>query len=231
MKTTLINENDFYAPDSKYEDYRVLIDKFNAASTWSLHLLHSRDSSKSYKVHGIQIKKKMFTLPLICPDLPSDHPLATKYTSSDKALSKDSEFLDTYNTLVDINLLRSREAYDACITKLSDDVLQRVYYENPRRDSKGVVVPFNDDIRTEINTLSDDSDNRVCQLHSIDIPSYDQIFDINQLKADTLRMLWHARLGHPSDHYLFNAHKNIDGIPRFAHSDGVLQSCPTCITA
>ena len=120
-------------------------------------------------------------MPLICPDLPSDHPLATKFTSSAKTLSDDSEFLDTYNTFVDINLLRSREAYDAQVTKLSDDVIQRVYYDNAHRDSKGIVVPFNDDIRTELNTLSDNSDDCIRQLHLLDIPSYDNVFDINQL--------------------------------------------------
>ena len=101
-------------------------------------------------------------MPLICPDLPSDHPLATKFNSSTKELSDDPEFLDTYNTLFDIDLLQSREAYDAQVTKLPDDVIiQRVYYDNPCRDSKDIVVLFNDDIRTELNTLSEDSDDRI----------------------------------------------------------------------
>ena len=48
-------------------------------------------------------------------------------------------------------------------------------------------------------------------------------------KAATERLLWHQRLGHPSDYYLFNAHRHADGIPRFPHMDCVLNICPTCI--
>ena len=44
-------------------------------------------------------------------------------------------------------------------------------------------------------------------------------------------MLWHQRLGHPSDHYLFNAHKFVDGVPKFKHMDPVMDTCPTCIRA
>jgi hypothetical protein len=36
-------------------------------------------------------------------------------------------------------------------------------------------------------------------------------------------------LGHPSDSYLYNAHKYIDGVPQFKHFDPVLDYCPTCI--
>jgi hypothetical protein len=51
------------------------------------------------------------------------------------------------------------------------------------------------------------------------------------LSARTDRLLWHQRLGHPSDHYLYNAHRYIDGVPKFAHHDPVLDLCPTCIRA
>ena len=42
-------------------------------------------------------------------------------------------------------------------------------------------------------------------------------------------MLWHQRLGHPSDQYLYTAHQFIDGVPQFKHSDPVLDRCPACI--
>jgi hypothetical protein len=54
---------------------------------------------------------------------------------------------------------------------------------------------------------------------------------INVIKASTERMLWHQRLGHPSDHYLYNAHKHVDGVPKFKHQTPVLDECPTCIQA
>ena len=49
------------------------------------------------------------------------------------------------------------------------------------------------------------------------------------IKARTERLLWHQRLGHPSDEYLYNAHKYIKGIPKFLHADPILDQCPTCI--
>jgi len=51
------------------------------------------------------------------------------------------------------------------------------------------------------------------------------------LRQDTERLLWHQRLGHPSDHYLFNAHKFVKGVPKFRHLDAVMDICPTCIRA
>jgi GAG-pre-integrase domain len=54
---------------------------------------------------------------------------------------------------------------------------------------------------------------------------------VASIKAATERLLWHQRLGHPSDYYLFNAHKHVDGVPQFKHMDPVLETCPTCINA
>jgi len=52
---------------------------------------------------------------------------------------------------------------------------------------------------------------------------------VSTIKAATERLLWHQRLGHPSNYYLFNAHRHADGVPRFPHMDCVLDICPTCI--
>ena len=52
---------------------------------------------------------------------------------------------------------------------------------------------------------------------------------VNTIKAETERLLWHQRLGHPSDYYLYNAHKHVKGVPKFAHEHAVLDKCPTCI--
>ena len=52
---------------------------------------------------------------------------------------------------------------------------------------------------------------------------------VNAIRTTTERMLWHQRLGHPSDQYLYTAHKFIDGVPTFKHFDPVLERCPTCI--
>ena len=53
--------------------------------------------------------------------------------------------------------------------------------------------------------------------------------NVNAIRAQTERILWHQRLGHPSDERLYTAHKFIDGVPKFKHFDPVLDKCPTCI--
>ena len=43
-------------------------------------------------------------------------------------------------------------------------------------------------------------------------------------------MLWHQRLGHPLDHYLYNAHKFVKRSPQIpTHESAVMDTCPTCI--
>ena len=58
-----------------------------------------------------------------------------------------------------------------------------------------------------------------------------QYTPVNSIKAETQRLLWHQRLGHPSDYYLYHAHKHIKGVPKFTHMHAVLDTCPTCVQA
>ena len=51
------------------------------------------------------------------------------------------------------------------------------------------------------------------------------------IKAKTKKLLWHQHLGHPCDEYLYNAHKFIDGVPKFDKQTPILDQCPTCIQA
>ena len=48
------------------------------------------------------------------------------------------------------------------------------------------------------------------------------------IKAKTDKLLWHQRLGHPCDKYLYNAHKFIDGVPKFDRQTPILNQCPSC---
>ena len=64
------------------------------------------------------------------------------------------------------------------------------------------------------------------------IPFHDLIHKhtpVAAIKAATERLLWHQRLGHPSDYYLFHAHEHVDGVPHFPHMDRILDICPTCV--
>ena len=54
---------------------------------------------------------------------------------------------------------------------------------------------------------------------------------VSAIKAEAERFLWHQRLGHPSDYYLYNAHKFVKGVPKFKKMKSVLDQCPTCIRA
>jgi hypothetical protein len=66
------------------------------------------------------------------------------------------------------------------------------------------------------------------------LPYHEYIHDntpVQSICSSTEHLLWHQHLGHPSDYYLYNAHKHIDGVPKFKHMDCVLKVCPTCIHA
>ena len=66
--------------------------------------------------------------------------------------------------------------------------------------------------------------------HGLPFHEYIQKFTpVNTIKRDTQRLLWHQRLGHPSDYYLYHAHKHVKGVPAFAHEHPILDNCPTCI--
>jgi len=68
------------------------------------------------------------------------------------------------------------------------------------------------------------------QFHLLPFHEYIQAnTPVSTIKAATKRLLWHQRLGHPSDYYLFNAHRHADGVPQLPHMDRVLDIGPTCI--
>ena len=56
-------------------------------------------------------------------------------------------------------------------------------------------------------------------------------FDIFCLSARAKRLLWHQRLLHAGNNILYNAHKHITGVPKFAHCNPMLEQCPTCLAA
>ena len=58
-----------------------------------------------------------------------------------------------------------------------------------------------------------------------------QSIPVNKIRVETERILWHQRLGHPCDEYLYSAHKFIDGVPKFKRRSDVMSKCSTCIKA
>jgi hypothetical protein len=62
-------------------------------------------------------------------------------------------------------------------------------------------------------------------------PASPATFDLHSITAASERLLWHQRLCHPSDHYLYNANRFIDGVPKFHHMDPIFDVCPTGVRA
>ena len=84
----------------------------------------------------------------------------------------------------------------------------------------------------ECAQLRSEFESLPAQFHDLPFHEYiQQNTPVAAIRAATERLLWHQRLGHPSDHYLYNAHKHIKGVPKFKHMDAILDSCPTCIRA
>jgi len=80
--------------------------------------------------------------------------------------------------------------------------------------------------------LRDDMVDLPCSMHDMPFHEYIQKnTPISTIQTETERLLWHQRLGHPSDYYLFNAHKYVKGVPQMNHNHPVLDKCPTCIKA
>ena len=69
-------------------------------------------------------------------------------------------------------------------------------------------------------------------MHGLPFHEYiQQNTPVSSIQTETERLLWHQRLGHPSDYYLFNAHKYVKDVPQMNHQHAVLEKCPTCIQA
>ena len=83
------------------------------------------------------------------------------------------------------------------------------------------------DFWREISALDIDIDTAKATYTSV----VDTAIPINAIRAKTAKLLWHQRLGHPCDEYLYNAHKFIEGVPKFSRQSSVLDQCPTCIRA
>ncbi len=80
--------------------------------------------------------------------------------------------------------------------------------------------------------LREDMESMPMNMHGLPFHEYiQQNTPVSSIQTETERLLWHQRLGHPSDYYLFNAHKYVKGVPQMNHQHAVLEKCPTCIQA
>ena len=56
-----------------------------------------------------------------------------------------------------------------------------------------------------------------------------QSIPVNKIRVETERALWHQRLGHPCDEYLYSANKFINSVLKFKRRFNVMSRCSTCI--
>ena len=148
-------------------------------------------------------KKSCYTHPLLIPGLPIDHPLASIHTSFACAYRLDAQF----RTDVD-------RAHNHRVFLWQEQMLEKVMIQR-----MGLIQNTNNDEDLYL---------------AANLPYVRWIQDatpLNYIRAQTEQLLWHQRLGHPSDCYLYTAHKVINGVPKFKHNDLILEQCPSCIRA
>ena len=94
LRTTVIDECDFQKFGGTTEDdyTGTAIHTYNDAGTFSFRAAHHLRRSQDVIVHGVVRHGKLYTGPLIPPDLPIDHPLATPKTSHAAAIASDPDF-------------------------------------------------------------------------------------------------------------------------------------------
>ena len=123
-------------------------------------------------VEGIIISGNKYTHPLIVPDLPLNHPGANSYNSKEYAMKNDPDFVQAVNVA----------AIETDVAAIETDVAYQEHQLNLFEES---FLPDSPSLQ----------EHPFKQLIMQSIP-------IRKIKADTLRILWHQRLGHPCDEYL-----------------------------
>ena len=103
------------------------------------------------------------------------------------------------------------------------------FKEECDRASETAINNYRTDLWREINTIKDQSQSSPWGSFIPFRAMIEESIPINAIKARTAKLLWHQRLGHPCDEYLYNAHKFIDGVPKFSRQSSVIDQCPTCI--
>ena len=164
-----------------------------------------------------------YTYPLILPEVSLESLLATLLNCLDYALIFDDAFIEKYDKATVHNISVHREAaLQALDNELEHqkppiDVDCKQLRISKHFDSLSGVDPDPDPRQSALATHF-----RKLIVHSI---------PVNKIRVKTERVLWHQRLGHPCDEYLYSAHKFIDGVAKFKRRSNIMSKCSTCIKA
>ena len=203
VMSTLVNPMDITATtlDGKYRGgvYKC----YNNNKQLSIHFKHNKCSAYDITIPDcLIVGKRWYTTPLILPNLRPTNPCATKHTSLAVALQQNPEFKRDFDNAVNHQIF----------------ILQNELFKMKTQQLEETIADLTNENQIKFIT---------------EYPYHEVIYkttnkQINAIKKDTERLLWHQRLGHPSDQYLYTAHKFINGVPKFKHFDPILDKCPVC---
>ena len=143
-----------------------------------------------------------------------DSPLATSLNCMDHALIFDDDFVEECQTAT-ANAVKQHT--ESSLQHLDEEIklfkarvapiCKQLRISNHFDSLSGVAPPVDPQAAIEATPLKD------LLLKSI---------PVNKIRVETERVLWHQRLGHPCDKYLYSAHKFIDGVPKFKRRSDVM---------
>ena len=244
LTSTLISENDILNSSGQSSSYTGLnLTKWIDPGTFTITCHHRVTFCKNITLHGVLIAGKCYSHPCLIPDLPITHPEATIYNSQAFALKYDPAFLALCKARViaDVRQYKSskRDLLRDCIKSIP-----RILNPNTFSTVTSPIVnalsptclPFQHRHKTSPPTPTErpiptSATPPTSTERDSPLVSSFQDVPILAIKNRTCRMLWHQRLGHPCDSYLYTAYKSIDGVPQFLAQPPVLSTCPTCIQA
>ena len=159
----------------------------------TIYKIHPRHNGR---IHGIMINiKSCYTYPLLVPNLPINHPLASIHTSYAFAYRLDVQFRK------DVDFTGHHRVF-----LWQEKMLEKVM-------TQGMDLNQNTSTNDDLYLAADLPYVRWIQ----------DATPIKALRTSTERMVWHQCLGHSSDYYIYTAHKFNDGVLKFKHNDTILK--------
>ena len=228
---------------------RSNFNKICLTGTLSIFCRHQTISAKDRLITGVLIGGKCYSNSITVPAQGASSPHATTMNSIEfakqhnpsfakacltKTVSKIQSVLKSNSRLFSENVAELKTADIASATKPPDSLPERL---------RGVLQTSSFLINSKLaEKLSLNSRKVSFGLNST--PTLDVVKALEHLdpvqiasnpdfaiKARTEKLLWHQRLGHPNDWYLYDAHKSMTGVPKFTRESNVTSLCPTYILA
>ena len=180
--------------------------------------------SKNISIDGIVMNGNYYTYPLILLEVSIKSPLATLLNCLDHTLIYDDDFIKQCDKATVHAILVHRKA---ALQALDNDLaLQKPPIKD---DCKQLQISKHLD---SLSGTAPDLNPRQSVLDAIPFRELIiQSIPVNKIHVKTERVLWHQRLGHPCDAYLYSAHKFVGGVPKFKRHSDVMSKCSTCIKA